>query len=129
MDGLNPDKFIFSQFWGIEVGDQCFQSGFLPGPFLVVCNQLSSLCLQVIPSGCIPISSSYKDTSNIRLGPVLMTLTDYICNCHFLPRGHSETPGLGLQHGRFWGYSSTHSVWILLLIKSLDSSYMWRMGK
>ena len=58
-----------------------------------------------------------------------MILTDYICNCHFLPRGHSEIPGLGLQHGRFWGYCSSHSVWVLPLTKSLHSSYTWRMGK
>ena len=75
---LKQQKFMFSQFWRLQVQDQgAIGAAFLWGRF-PACRQLPSHCiltwlLCVLGWGWLisGISSSYKDTSPIKLEPTL----------------------------------------------------------
>ena len=65
-------KSIFSQFQRLEVHDQGLgRDGFFCGAPSLACRRTSSSAFSGLPSVhvCVLISSSYKDTSHIGLGP------------------------------------------------------------
>lgn len=79
---LKQQKVIFSQFWRLEVQEQCVgRFGFSGGPSPWLADScllsvsscgLSPVCACPRFSLCVHISSSYKDVGQIGLGSTLM---------------------------------------------------------
>lgn len=53
---LNQLKFIFSQFWGLEVQEQVLTALVIVRPLSLACRQLPSCCLSLwlSPCACVP---------------------------------------------------------------------------
>ena len=88
---LKQQKFVFLQFWRLEVQDQDVgRVGFFSGRPLWLVLWPSPHCvfhMTVHPSVCIVcalISSFYKDTSHIGSGPTLISSSNFITSLRAL---------------------------------------------
>ena len=115
---VRQSKFIFSQFrrletWGQHAGGFGFSWGLSPcldSASLLLCSHVVfHLCLYLWHL-FVQISSSYKDTGQIALGPTCVTSFYISYPCENLALSILRCWELGLQHMKFGETQLSHST-------------------